>query len=51
MTKLVEIQTLVKGSQLEADINDVDQILQSFRFDLALKRLRLVSVGATAIFT
>jgi CheY-like chemotaxis protein len=51
LSKLIELQTLVKGTQFEADIKDVDEILQSFRFDLALERLRLMIASATAIFT
>ena len=44
MAKLKELQSLVAGTPLESDIHEVNELLQTFRFDLALERLRRVQV-------
>jgi signal transduction histidine kinase/CheY-like chemotaxis protein len=40
LSKIKELQSLVERTELEDDINEVHDILQTFRFDVALARLR-----------
>lgn len=48
LEKVKELKKLVAGTALEADVNDVDVLLQTFSFDLALARLRRVVPARTS---
>jgi PAS domain S-box-containing protein len=43
LAKMDELQSFVAGTSFEAGIGEVGELLQSFRFDLALARLREVT--------
>jgi signal transduction histidine kinase/CheY-like chemotaxis protein len=43
LSKVKELQDVVAGTPLEPDIQAVDDLLKTFRFDLALERLREVA--------
>lgn len=45
LSKLKELQKLVVGTHIEANIAQVTELLESFRFDLALERLQRVSAN------
>jgi signal transduction histidine kinase/DNA-binding response OmpR family regulator len=43
LAKLKELQLVANGTQLEADVNEVNDLLLAFRFESALERLRQVA--------
>lgn len=45
LAKVKELKRLVAGTPLEADVNEVDDLLQTFSFDQALERLRRVEIA------